>query len=433
MLLLLLVLVGRVIASGFLAVDHIDELIDTGALIGFVALGQGFVILAGGVDLSIPWVVTASGILISSFAGGQSSNMLWAVPLVLGLSALVGLVNGIGIVFLGVPAIIMTLGMYTTVEGVLLLYTNGNAGGNAPAAAVYLATHKWGEIPVMGVAWLVLIVIVTYTLACTPFGRRLYAVGLSRRVALFSGVNVRLETCAVYVISSLAAGFAGIALAGYVGESYLGMGDPYLFTSIAAVAIGGASILGGSGNYIGTVAGAMTLAVLNAVLPTLGFQPSVLDIVYGLVILIAVGAASLGARSRGRSVPNWLFVPWAARRRNPPGVDETMVPGGFKELQPRRLLTSSAGRSSRVPSGTTGIEVGRGSQSGAGEDLDLRRSGVPAGRLDNLEPKATARERHRGLHAGRGGCQQGKGRTVCGRQLPRRRSEWWPSRPTSPA
>lgn len=68
-LLLLLVLVGRVIASGFLAVDHIDELIDTGALIGFVALGQGFVILAGGVDLSIPWVVTASGILISSFAG----------------------------------------------------------------------------------------------------------------------------------------------------------------------------------------------------------------------------------------------------------------------------------------------------------------------------------------------------------------------------
>ena len=330
-LLLLLVLVGRFIASGFLAVDHIDELIDTGALIGFVALGQGFVILAGGVDLSIPWVVTASGILISSFAGAQSSNMLWAVPLVLGLSALVGLVNGIGIVFLGVPAIIMTLGMYTTVEGVLLLYTNGNAGGNAPAAAVYLATHKWGRIPVMGVAWLVLIVIVTYTLSCTPFGRRLYAVGLSRRVALFSGVNVRLETCAVYVISSLAAGFAGIALAGYVGESYLGMGDPYLFTSIAAVAIGGASILGGSGNYIGTVAGAMTLAVLNAVLPTLGFQPSVLDIVYGLVILIAVGAASLRPRSRGRSVPNWLFVPWAARRRNPPGVDETMIPGGFKD------------------------------------------------------------------------------------------------------
>jgi ribose transport system permease protein len=327
-LLLVLVVIGRIVANGFLAVDHIDELIDTGALIGFVALGQGFVILAGGVDLSIPWVVTASGILVSSFAGAQ---LFWAVPLIFGLCALVGLINGIGVVFLGVPAIIMTLGMYTTVEGVLLLYTNGNAGGNAPPAVVYLATAKWGEIPVLGVAWIVLIVIVTFTLAYTSFGRRLYAVGLNKRVALFSGVNVRFETCAVYVISSLAAGFAGIALAGYVGETYLGMGDPYLFTSIAAVAIGGASILGGTGNYIGTVAGALTLAVLDAVLPTLGFQPSVLDIVYGTVILIAVAAAALGSRAGGRSAPKWLFVPWSARRQQSSSTKQLMAPDSLIE------------------------------------------------------------------------------------------------------
>jgi ribose transport system permease protein len=327
-LLLVLVVIGRIVASGFLALNHIDELIDTGALIGFVALGQGFVILAGGVDLSIPWVVTASGILVSSFTGTQ---LLWGVPLIFGLCALVGLINGVGVVFLGVPAIIMTLGMYTTVEGVLLLYTNGNAGGNAPAAVVYLATAKWGEIPVMGVAWVVLIAIVTFTLAYTSFGRRLYAVGLSKRVALFSGVNVRFETCAVYVISSLAAGFAGIALAGYVGETYLGMGDPYLFTSIAAVAIGGASILGGTGNYIGTVAGAMTLAVLNAVLPTLGFQPSVLDIVYGTVILIAVAAAALGSRAGRRSAPKWLFVPWSARRQPASATKQLTAPDSLIE------------------------------------------------------------------------------------------------------
>ena len=214
------------------------------------------------------------------------------------LAAVVGLVNGVGVVFLGVTPIIMTLGMSTVVEGVLLLYTNGNAGGNVPGPVAYLATHKWGDVPVMAVAWLVLIVIVTFTLSFTPFGRRLYAVGLNRRVALFSGVDVKLVTCSVYVISSCAAAFAGITLAGYVGQSYLGMGDPYLFTSVAAVAIGGASILGGTGNYIGTVAGAMTLSVLNALLPTLGFQPAVLDIVYGVVILVAVAAASLGARAR---------------------------------------------------------------------------------------------------------------------------------------
>ncbi|MCU1495042.1 MAG: inner-rane translocator [Acidimicrobiaceae bacterium] len=298
LLLLVLVVVGRIVASGFLGVDHIDELIDEGALIGFVALGQGFVILAGGVDLSIPWVVTSAGILVTTFTGTNSSNMLWDVPLIIGLAAVVGLINGIGVVFLGVTPIIMTLGMSTVVEGALLLYTNGSAGGNVPHPAVFLATHKIGQVPVMGLAWLVLIVVVTFTLSCTPFGRRLYAVGLNRRVALFSGVDVKLVTCSVYVISSCAAAFAGIALAGYVGQSYLGMGDPYLFTSIAAVAIGGASILGGTGNYIGTVAGALTLSVLNALLPTLGFQPAVLDIVYGMVILVAVAAASLGGRAR---------------------------------------------------------------------------------------------------------------------------------------
>jgi ribose transport system permease protein len=323
-LLIVLVIVSRIEISGFLGVDHIDELIDTGALMGFVALGQGFVILAGGVDLSIPWVVTASGILLSSWAGTNPNDIWWAVPLVLGLAAVVGLINGFGIVFLGVPAIIMTLGMYTTVEGVLLLYTNGNAGGAAPSAAIYLADHKWGEVPVMGVAWLVLIVIITFVLSWTPFGRRLYAVGLNRRVALFSGVNVKLETMAVYVISSVAAGFAGIALAGYVGTTYLGMGDPYLFTSVAAVAIGGAALLGGTGNYIGTVAGALTLSVLNALLPGLGFQPAVLDIVYGVVILIAVAAASIGARAGGRTMPKWLFVSWL--RPSTPGPAAVEAP-----------------------------------------------------------------------------------------------------------
>jgi ribose transport system permease protein len=297
-LLLALLLAGEIIARGFLGTDHIDELVSEGALIGFVALGQTFVILSGGIDLSIPWVLTGSAVLVTVFTGSQPDRMYWDIPLIIGLAVVVGLVNGIGIVLLGVPAIIMTLGMSTVVEGALLLYTNGGTGGNAPGAVTYLSSHKWGGVPVIGVAWLVLTIVATAVLSLTPFGRRLYAVGLNRRVALFSGVNVPFVACSVYVISTVAAAFAGIALVGYVGQSYLGMGDPYLFTSVAAVAIGGASILGGTGNYIGTVAGALTLSVLAALLPILGFQPAVLDIVYGVVILIAVAAASLGARAR---------------------------------------------------------------------------------------------------------------------------------------
>ena len=117
-------------------------------------------------------------------------------------------------------------------------------------------------------------------------------------MAEFSGVNIRGVTVAVYVISGVAAALAGIVLAGYVGESYLGMGDPYLFASVAAVAIGGASILGGTGNYVGTTAGALVLAVLAAILPILGVTQATLEIVYGCVILIAVSLSSLRLSSK---------------------------------------------------------------------------------------------------------------------------------------
>ena len=169
------------------------------------------------------------------------------------------------------------------------------SGQNAPNAAVYLATHRWGPVPVLAVLWLVVLVVATVVLSATPFGRRLYATGLNRRVAAFAGVNIQLVTVAVYVISSIAAALAGIALAGYVGQSYLGMGDPYLFASVAAVAIGGTSILGGSGNFVGTTAGALALAVLAALLPILGLQPAALEIIYGCVILGASSASSASA------------------------------------------------------------------------------------------------------------------------------------------
>jgi ribose transport system permease protein len=175
----------------------------------------------------------------------------------------------------------------------LLLVTNGGSGQSAPGAAVYLATHRWGPVPVLAVLWLAALVTGTVVLGAAPFGRRLYATGLNRRVAAFAGMNIQLVTVAVYVISGTAAALAGIVLAGYVGQSYLGMGDPYLFASVAAVAIGGTSILGGSGNFTGTTAGALALAVLAALLPILGLQPAALEIVYGCVILGAVTLSSV--------------------------------------------------------------------------------------------------------------------------------------------
>lgn len=292
LLVIVLAIIGEIVAPGFLHVSNIDQLIIEAAFIALVALGQTFVILTGGIDLSIPWVLNGAAVLLTTFAHGDNATMAWLIPVLLAGGGVVGLINGLGVTLLKVPPIIMTLGMSTVVEGALLLYTNGGSGGNAPSGDVYLATHLWGPVPVVSLVWIGVLVLATLTLSATPFGRRLYATGLSRRVSEFAGVNTWAVTAWVYVISGVGAALAGIVLSGYVGQSYLGMGDSYLFSSVAAVAIGGASILGGSGNYVGTTAGALVFALLAAILPTLGLPQSALEIVYGCVILVAVSVSS---------------------------------------------------------------------------------------------------------------------------------------------
>jgi ribose transport system permease protein len=146
------------------------------------------------------------------------------------------------------------------------------------------------------VIWIGLALVATLVLTWTAFGRHLYALGTNRTVAQFSGIAITRVTVITYMVSGVAAAFAGILLTGYVGQAYLGMGDPFLFSSVAAVAIGGASILGGSGHYLGAVAGALILTVLAGLLPILNLNPAALQVIYGVVILVTVALATLPGR-----------------------------------------------------------------------------------------------------------------------------------------
>jgi ribose transport system permease protein len=283
-------------SSGFASANHLRILLIQASFIGIVALGQSFVILGGGIDLSVPWVLNGSAILLTSFANGHDRPLLWAIPLLLALGAGVGLLNGIGIAALGVSPIIMTLGMNTILSGALLLYTNGSPSAAAPPFVQTVATGRWGPVPINTLIWVALALLATLVLTWTAFGRQLYALGTNRTVAQFSGIAINRVTISTYMISGVAAAFAGMLLTGYVGQAYLGMGDPYLFSSVAAVAIGGASILGGSGHYLGTVAGALILTVLAGLLPILNLNPAALQVIYGVVILVTVALATLPGR-----------------------------------------------------------------------------------------------------------------------------------------
>jgi ribose transport system permease protein len=280
------------VSPGFLSASHLRTLSVLAAFIGIVALGQTFVIIGGGIDLSVPWVLNCAAILMTLMAKGQDEPLIYVVPMVLAAGALVGVLNGAGVALFGVPPIIMTLAANVILQGGILVYTGGTPPATAPALIQFLAVGRLGEFPVIGTIWITLAVAASFLLSKTAFGRQLNAIGGSPTVAEFSGVPIVRTTVLTYTLSGFTAALAGMLLTGYTGQAYLGMGDPYLFTSIAAVAIGGASILGGSGHYMGTIAGAFVLTILTGLLPALNLSNGALLIVYGAVILITVSLAS---------------------------------------------------------------------------------------------------------------------------------------------
>lgn len=292
---LLFVLVS-LYSPGFANPAHVATLVTLASFIGIVAIGQTVVIVGGGIDLSVPWILNSAAVLVTALAHGQNLPLVWLVPLILIAGCAVGIVNGVGIALLRVPPIVMTMSVNVITQGLLLIVTRGFPPPPAPQTLTLVAAGRLGPVPVILLVWIVLAVATVIVEHRTVFGRCLYALGSNRTVATLSGVPVARTTITAYAISGTTAALAGILLTGYSRQAYLGMGDPYLFTSIAAVAIGGASILGGTGSYLGTIAGALVLTVLNGVLPIFRLDIGALKIIYGIVILATVSLAAPSIR-----------------------------------------------------------------------------------------------------------------------------------------
>jgi len=283
LIMLVTVLLGRPIDIGYL-----NTLILLGSFLVVLALGQGTVILTGGLDLSLPWTIGLCGILLGGFARGSNEAALWAVPLVLAIGVLIGLVNGLAIVLFKLPPIVATLAMNGLLQGIALLYSNGTPDGFAPPALKWLMNARIGPFTPVVIAVIVFAALGIVLLSRTVFGRHVYAVGNSPRVAHLSGVNVGRVTMSVYALSGLCSALVGVMLTGFGGQASLGMGDPYLLPSIAVVVIGGTLITGGRGKYVGMIGGVLLLTALQTLLAGTTIPPSIRDVIYGVVILCAV-------------------------------------------------------------------------------------------------------------------------------------------------
>jgi ribose transport system permease protein len=265
-----------------------NSLIVLSCFLAVLALGQGTVILTGGLDLSVPWTIGLCGILLAGMVKGSDAALLYALPTVLALACLIGLVNGLGIVFLGLSPIVMTLATNGLLQGVALLYSNGTPDGFSSPMLRWFMTGKIGFIAPVVLFMVAFVIAAVLLLGRTPFGRRVYGIGNGVKAAETSGIAVGRTLVLVYVLSALCSCLVGILLTGFSGQASLGMGDDYLLPSIAVVVVGGALITGGRGHYLGMLGGVLLLTSLQTLLAGTTLPYATRAILYGLVVLGAV-------------------------------------------------------------------------------------------------------------------------------------------------
>jgi ribose transport system permease protein len=277
------------VIPGFATLSHFLYSLQLAGFLGIVAAGEAIVILTSGIDLSIAYIISGVAILVSSLLA--QGHLPIPVIIVIGLivAAVIGAINGIGVAVFRIPSLVMTLAVGSIIEGIQLIATGGSPKSGSPALLVAIANKNLGQgLTGTVIVWFIVVIVIIWLLNLTRAGRQLYAVGTNERVAQLSGVSVVRVTILAYIISGLTAGIAGCLLLGYTGISISTMGESYLLPAVAAVVLGGASILGGKGGAVGTALGAFLLTVVVSLLTVIQLSPADRETLQGVILLVVV-------------------------------------------------------------------------------------------------------------------------------------------------
>ena len=269
-------------ATKFIAIAHISS------FMAMAAMGQTLVFLIAGIDLSVASLLSAAGILLYTLVD-KSVPFGISVLLVIAASAVVGVLNGLGISFLRIPPLVMTVAMQYVLRGTTLVATNGK-----PIAISTEGLSTWvnqGMIgPVTGGILVMLLcgALIMWLLYKTKLGREIFFLGSSPLVGLMSGISNTGVTIKVYTLAAAITGLTGIMLVGYTGTAAVRIGDSYLLPSIAAVLLGGTSPLGGKGNVVRTMIGAFILCNTVSLLTVLQMSEATRQVIEGIIVLIFI-------------------------------------------------------------------------------------------------------------------------------------------------
>ena len=284
----MLLLIGALYSNNFLSVGYLVQQVKVASFLGVIATGMMLVILLGQIDLSVPWVVTVGAMMSCAMAGQTGLVGYLSIPFGILCGFLIGLVNGVGVAYLRIPSMIVTLAVNAVAQGLMVVYTGGFSPKDSASPAMrYLATGELvAGVPNSVICWIIVGALAVFILNKTTFGRSIYGIGNRERAAYLSGINTRRIVMLTFGISGALAALGGVLLAGYASKAAQSMGDAYLLPAIAAVVLGGTSILGGRGTYAGTIAGVLLITLLQSILSVMQMPEYGRQIIYGVVIII---------------------------------------------------------------------------------------------------------------------------------------------------
>jgi ribose/xylose/arabinose/galactoside ABC-type transport system permease subunit len=276
---------------------------------GILAVGMTFVILTGGIDLSVGSVIAFSGLVAAVAAKGSDwrdvgnpdgggVDVLWGALAAIGVGLLAGLIHGFAIAKLRVPAFVVTLGGLAAWRGAAQVLSEGTPINRFSDDFRYWGSDFLGRAPVPVVIFAIFVVVGYLVLKFTTYGRWIYAVGGNPEASRLSGLNTTGLIMSVYVISGFCAGLCGFMLTSRLGAAEVTAGQGYELTVIAAVVIGGTSLFGGEGSVLGTLAGTLLIGVLNSGLAINNVNPYYQPIIIGVIVVLSVYLDQLAKRRR---------------------------------------------------------------------------------------------------------------------------------------
>lgn len=284
-ILLILFIITGLVDNYFWTIPSIGVTIQLAVPLGLLAAGQTICMLTGGIDLSIAMIATGAAYIVSvKSPAGLTIALLWAVV----YCVLVGSINGLAVGLLGINPLIMTLGMNAILIGVFTVGVTTFLKGSTtmPDSIVTLSSGTLID-PISWplIVWIIVGGLVLFVLGKTGLGRLIYAVGDNAQSARLAGVKVWKVQWATYVLCALLAGMGGLMLGGQSGAVAISLANAYMLPSVAAVVIGGTSIMGGLGGYTGSILGALILTVLSYLLAVLNSTEAVKQVIYGSIVL----------------------------------------------------------------------------------------------------------------------------------------------------